>query len=139
MLVIVPDEGRFEEIRESLSQDMLDEIDATFSTGPYELLLPKWESDAPIDLKEWLTEVGAAPGSYPAIGDGVELSEAMHAANITVDENGTVAAAATALGFDESAARQPELTVAADQPFLYLVRHRDSGLVLFAGQVTSLR
>ena len=26
----------------------------------------------------------------------------------------------------------PELTVAADRPFVYLIRHRQSGLVLFA-------
>jgi len=27
------------------------------------------------------------------------------------------------------------LVVAADQPFLYLIRHRESGLILFTGQV----
>ncbi len=60
----------------------------------------------------------------------------MHAADITVDESGTVASAATALGFDVSGPPQPPLTVAADRPFVYLIRHRPSGLVLFAGHVT---
>jgi serpin B len=138
MLVIVPDEGRFSEIREQLSQDVLDEIDDTFTSGPFELLLPKWESEATIDLINWLTELGAAPGLYPAIGPNIFLDAAVHAADIAVDENGTVAAAATALGFAESGPPEPELTVAADKPFLYLIRHRSSGLVLFAGQVTSL-
>ncbi len=137
MLVIVPDEGRFAEVRDRVDQTLLDQIDATFTTGPYELLLPRWDDHYQIDLLAWLTAVGAAPGSYPKIAPDAFLDAAVHAADIAVDEQGTVAAAATGLGFLASGPPQPELTVAADQPFLYLIRHRDSGLVLFAGQVTN--
>jgi serpin B len=136
MLLIVPDEGRFAEVRDRLGQDLLNEIDATFTTGPYELLLPGWEDQAQLDLMDWLVEIGAAPGSYPGITPDAFLDAAVHAADISVDEWGTVAAAATGLGFAESGPPEPELTVAADQPFLYLIRHRASGLILFAGQVT---
>lgn len=136
MLVIVPDDGRFVDVRDRLDQRLLDEIDATFTTGPYELLLPKWEDDYQIDLLGWLADLGAAPGSFPAISPDAVLGGAVHAADIAVDEQGTVAAASTTLGFASSGPPEPELTVAADKPFLYLIRHRDSGLVLFAGQVT---
>lgn len=136
MLVLVPDEGRFQEIRDRLNHDFLAEVDATFTTGPYELLVPKWETDTQIDLIDWLTELGAAPGRYPAIDPAAELAGAVHGADIAVDEEGTVAAAATALGFVESGAPGPELTVRADRPFLYVIRHRPTGAVLFAGQVT---
>lgn len=136
MLVMVPDEGRFAEVRDRLDHDLLAEIDSTFTTGPFELLLPKWEDDSQLDLMAWLGEIGAAPGSYPAIDPSAFLGAAVHGADIAVDEHGTVAAAATALGFEESGPPEPELTVAADQPFLYLIRHRPTGAVLFAGQVT---
>jgi serpin B len=136
MLVIVPDDGRFAAVRNRLSQDLLDEIDATFTTGPYKLLLPKWEDTANIDLLPWLQDIGAAPGSFPAIAPDAFLDAAVHAADITVDEFGTTAAAATGLGFAESGPPRPELTVAADQPFFYVIRHRPTGVVLFAGQVT---
>jgi serpin B len=136
MLVLVPDEGRYDEFVERLDQDLLDEIDQSFSTGPYELLLPKWDDTYQIDLLDWLTDIGAAPGSYPSITPEAFLGAAVHAADIAVDERGTVAAAATALGFEESGPPEPQLTVAADQPFIYLIRHRASGLVLFAGHVT---
>lgn len=136
MLLIVPDEGRFAEVRERLSQDLLAQIDATFTAGPYELLMPGWEDRAQLDLMDWLIEIGAAPGRYPGITSEAFLDAAVHAADITVDEWGTVAAAATGFGFAESGPPEPELIVAADQPFLYLIRHRASGLVLFAGQVT---
>jgi serpin B len=136
MLVLVPDEGRFAEVRDRLDQSLLDEIDTTFTTGPFELLLPPWEDDEQIDLLPWLTELGVAPGSYPAISPDAVLAAGVHGADIAVDEWGTVAAAATGLGFEESGPPQPELTVRADRPFLYLIRHRATGMVLFAGQVT---
>jgi serpin B len=136
MLILVPDEGRYEDLIDRLDQDLLDEIDRTFTTGPYELLLPKWNDNYQIDLLDWLTDLGAAPGSYPAITPDAFLGAAVHAADITVDEQGTVAAAATGLGFETSGPPQPKLTVAADRPFIYLIRHRPSGLVLFAGHVT---
>ncbi len=136
MLVIVPDEGRFTEIRDGLDQAMLAEIDATFTTGPYELILPPWDDKANLDLLPWLVEIGVAPGSYPGIHPAAFLGAAVHATDITVDEWGTVAAAATGLGFLLSGPPEPELTVAADKPFLYLIRHRPTGMVLFAGQVT---
>jgi serpin B len=136
MLVIVPGEGRFAELRNGLDQAFLDEIDATFSTGPYELLVPAWETTTQIGLLDWLKGIGAAPGHYPAISPDAFLDAAVHGADIAVDEWGTVAAAATGLFVADSEPPEPELVVAADQPFLYLIRHRDSGLILFAGQVT---
>ena len=136
MLLIVPDEGRFEEIRTELSSEFLATIDAAFSPGPYELLIPEWETTSALDLLPWLTDIGAAPGNYPGIGPGVFLSDGVHGADIAVDDIGTIAAAATALGFALSGPPEPELTVAADQPFFYVIRHVDTGLVLFVGQVT---
>ena len=135
MLLIVPDEGRFEELRERLSADLLAEIDATFTTGPYELRMPEWETTTAIDFLDWLAERDIAPGAFPGIGPGVFLDGAVHGADIAVDEIGTEAAAATALGFEESGPPEPELVVAAERPFFYLVRHLDTGAILFAGQV----
>jgi serpin B len=136
MLVIVPDQGTFADFVAGLDQATVDEIDVSLTTGPYELLLPKWDDNYQIDLGPWLGDIGAAPGLYPAISPDAFLGAAVHAADIAVDEYGTVAAAATGLGFGESGPPEPELTVAADKPFVYLIRHRASGLVLFAGAVT---
>jgi len=135
MLVIVPDEGRFDDVRGRLSTDLLDEIDATFTPGPYELRMPEWETTSAIDLLGWLGDAGIAPGSFPGVSPDAFLAGAVHGADITVDETGTEAAAATALEFAVSGPEDPELVVAADRPFFYLVRHVDSGAVLFAGQV----
>ena len=135
MLLVVPEEGRFEEIRSELDPALLATID-TYETGPFELLLPKWETTTSLDLLPWLAEAGAAPGSYPGVDPSAFLGGAVHGADIALDEVGTVAAAATGLDFPMSGAPIPEVTIAADRPYLYLIRHRPSGAVLFAGQVT---
>ena len=61
----------------------------------------------------------------------------IHQANIDVDEKGTEAAAATAVGMDTgggpSAAK--EITMRLDHPFLFFVRDLDTGAVLFMGRV----
>jgi serpin B len=135
MLLIVPDRGRFEQVRSGLSQALLDEIDQGWLEGSYELYMPKWEDSSNLDLLPWLAAVGVAPGSYPAISPDAFLGAAVHGADIAVDEWGTVAAAATGMGFFESAPGQPDFTLEVDRPFLYLIRHRSTGAVLFAGQV----
>jgi hypothetical protein len=137
MLVLVPDEGRFEDVRRtsrpgSPRRDRRHVHHRAVRTPAAEV-----GRQLRIDLLDWLSELGAAPGSYPGISPDAFLDAAVHAADITVDEQGTVAAAATALGFNESGPPEPELTVAANRPFVYLIRHRPTGLVLFTGHVTN--
>ena len=140
MLVIVPADGRYEEIEARLGGDLIAEIDAAAATAAVELWLPRFESNASLDLRSAM-EGGlgvqglfGVPG-WDGIAPGITLEQAVHAADISVDEIGTVAAAATGLGFAESGPPEPEITVRADRPFLYLIRHRPTGAVLFVGRV----
>jgi serine protease inhibitor len=60
----------------------------------------------------------------------------IHQANIDVDEGGTEAAAATAVGGDTSGGGpEGEVTVTVDRPFIFLIRDGVSGEILFAGRV----
>jgi serpin B len=57
---------------------------------------------------------------------------------VEVNEEGTVAAAATHIGFGCSAApRLPRQQFHADRPFLFLIRENSTGTVLFVGRVTN--
>jgi serpin B len=136
MVVIVPDEGQFGDFRDRFDQELIDEIDTQLTVRPFELLLPKWETTTNLDLGGWLTDMDISPGSLPGIDPEAFIGGAVHAADITVDEKGTVAAAATAIDIEGAAPPEPELTVKVDRPFFYLIRHQTTGLVLFAGQVT---
>lgn len=140
MLVVVPAEGRFDEVAARLADGLLEEIDGAATPGAVELFLPRFESGATVDLRAVL-EGGLGVGDvfeggdWGGIGPGIGLDAAVHAAEVAVDENGTVAAAATALGFEESGPPVPDVTVRADRPFLYLVRHVPTGAVLLVGRV----
>lgn len=141
MLVIVPADGRYAEVEERLGSDLIDEIDQAAGFAPVELWLPRFESDATLDLREAMESglgvkgVFGDAGNWDGIAPGITLEAAVHAADIAVDEVGTVAAAATALGFEESGPPEPEVVVRADRPFLYLIRHLPTGAVLFVGRV----
>lgn len=141
MLVIVPSEGRYGEVEARLSSELLDEIDAAAATSAVELWLPRFQSTTDMDLREAFEALGIEDvfgdaGSWEGIAPGITLASGVHAADIAVDEQGTVAAAATALGFEDSGAGAADVVVRADRPFLYVIRHVDSGAVLFAGRVT---
>jgi serpin B len=140
MLVIVPADGRYDEIEGRLAGDLIAEIDDAADTAAVELWLPRFDSDTTLDLRDAIEnglgvdDLFGVPG-WDGIAPDITLEQAVHAADIDVDENGTVAAAATGLGFAESGPPEPEITVRADRPFLYLIRHRPTGAVLFAGRV----
>lgn len=140
MLVIVPDEGRYADVEGRLASGLVDEIDERSVSGPIELWLPRFESNTNLDLRDAIESGLGAEGifgvaGFDGIAPGITLESAVHAADIAVDENGTVAAAATALGFEESGPPEPDIVVRADKPFLYLIRHMPTGAVLFVGRV----
>ena len=93
-------------------------------------------SDRPPDLLEWLCPLGFCAGApFDGIAPGVFITAALHGAKVIVDEKGTEAAAATALGFETSGPPPADLTVVADHPFLWAIVHKDTGAVLFLGRL----
>jgi serpin B len=71
------------------------------------------------------------------------ISQVVHKAFVDVDEEGTEAAAATAVAVATATAMRgpspPPMIVTADRPFLFLIRHRDSGVILFLGRLVDPR
>jgi serpin B len=69
----------------------------------------------------------------------LKIAFVKHAADFTVDEAGTVAAAATVVGVvPKSRPRSPRdvVTFNANRPFLFFLRDERTGAVLFAGRLT---
>lgn len=140
MLIVVPELGSFDQVQARLTTDLVAEIDGTARSGSVELYLPRFDSDTTLDLREVIEgQLGIdqlfGVAGFDGISPGITLEDAVHATEIAVDEIGTVAAAATALAFNESGPPEAEVTVRADRPFLYLIRHQPTGAVLFVGRV----
>ena len=70
--------------------------------------------------------------------DKLFISAVIHKAFVAVDEEGTEAAAATAvmvaLTAMPSRPKQPKV-FKADHPFVFMIRHRATGSILFMGRV----
>ena len=70
----------------------------------------------------------------------LSISAVIHKAYVDVNEEGTEAAAATAVTVKALAARPtpstPPIIFRADHPFMFLIRDNRSGSILFIGRVT---
>ncbi len=65
------------------------------------------------------------------------ISAVIHKAFVDVNEEGTEAAAATAVVMMRSAAPRPPVVFRADHPFLFLIRDNASGSILFIGRLVN--
>jgi len=145
MTLIVPKDGKFDAVQDGLGQGMLDAIDAGGTTTLYTVAMPRFTAETSTDLRAAMEGGMGVQGVYDVVGlDGIgpdlALSAAVHAVKVVVDENGTEAAAATALGvFGTSAPTDPPVAIRADRPFLYVIRDTDTGAVLFVGRMLDPR
>ncbi len=119
-------------------------------TYPYEtqVFLPTFGVETRASLKESLKALGMVRAfdslsadftGMTTSKDALYIGAVIHQANIDVDEAGTTAAAATAIGMDVGGCLGPSplttKTLRFDRPFVYLVRDVQTGAILFMGRV----
>ena len=63
------------------------------------------------------------------------ISEVVHKAFVSVDEEGTEAAAATAVIMKLTAMPEEPVEVKVDRPFIFLIRDIKTGTILFLGRI----
>ena len=112
--------------------------------SPLEVRLPAWDHKSKFDLKKMLVRMGltetfSTDKDFNAIQPGMFLTAAAQAANITVAEKGTIAAAVTQINARESSAMIPPQSISFDRPYLYQIVHMETGLPLFMGEVADPR
>lgn len=126
----------------------LSEIAASLDGGVSEMVeisLPKWDHKSSFDLRKVLKSLGlqetlSTDKDFDNIQPGMVVTQAAQAANITVAEKGTVAAAVTQInGEATSAPPMPGHEIHFDRPFHYQIVHVETGLPLFMGKVADPR
>jgi serpin B len=145
MLVLLPDEGALQAVEGELAGGLIDRAAKALAATDAVLELPRWESETRVELSTALAALGmptaftdAADFTGMTTDEPLQIGFVIHQANITVDEAGTEAAAATAVGIQATSAPIGEpVIVTVDRPFLYALRDRETGAVLFLGRVTS--
>ena len=104
--------------------------------------LPKCRMTSEFDLKQTLSDMGmfdafTTKADFSGMTGTKELfiSAVVHKAFVDVNEEGTEAAAATAVVMQLQSYSDPPPEFRADHPFLFLIRHNPSGSILFLGRV----
>ncbi len=142
MLVLVPDQGNFYEFEAGLNIDLLNQAIGELTYRPMYLSFPKFEFESEIGLAQTLAEMGMPT----AFSDGADfsgmtgtkdlfISDVFHKAFVSVDEEGTEAAAATAVVMKMTSAPENPLSLDVDRPFLFLIRDHQTNSILFLGRV----
>jgi serpin B len=144
MLVLIPDKGTFSEFEENFSSDLLDEVISEMSYSPIQLQFPKFEFESQFSLANTLADMGMPEAfGFEADFSGMTgnkdlyISDVFHKAYVGVDEEGTEAAAATAVIMELTAAPMDPLQLTVDRPFLFAIREHQTNSILFMGRLVS--
>jgi serpin B len=143
MTIVLPDEGRFDEVLAGLDGATLAAaIAAEQSCEACTLEMPKFEVNGKPQITPALRTLGmeaAFGGAYDGISPGLTLTAVEQMGFVSVGEKGMEAAAATYAAFEDSWTEPPFGPVVLDRPFLWLVRENGGGAILFAGVVSDPR
>jgi serine protease inhibitor len=147
MLILLPDAvDGLASIEKNLTaarlRQWLDALDQARETKA-QLFLPRFKLDLRLDLGKTLSAMGMPSAFGPkadfsgmsARGD-LFISDVIHQAFVEVNEEGTEAAAATAVTM-RATSFSPIRQLRVDHPFLFLIRENQTGNLLFLGRVLS--
>lgn len=155
MIVLLPKRvSGLAKLEVALSVSKLDKWISALSPQRVEVFLPTFRLIEQFALAEVLKAMGMAsafdintanffgvtdPGACIVIP--ICISEVVHKAFVEVNAEGTEAAAATAVTLQRTSAaahRPPPVPVfRADHPFAFMIRHNESGSILFMGRVAN--
>jgi serine protease inhibitor len=144
MTLVVPQgETTLAEVAQRMTRTQLDTWLAAAYTSDQELQLPKFKLEYAKQLKDVLTQLGMgvafteqANFGRMLVGSpkGLFISEVKHKTFLEVNEEGTEAAAATSVGMVTTSLPR---ALVVNRPFLFLIREKSSGAILFIGQLTN--
>ncbi len=145
MLLIRPRNRDLYELESEFDREFIENVVSDLDSMPIVFKMPKFEiKGKSISLKSILSDMGLSAAFSPDEADfsgiiqdrDLFISDAIHKAYIKVDESGTEAAAATAVVMaTTSIGPSDEPVFIMNRPFIYLIRDRETGSILFAGRM----
>jgi len=145
MVILLPDTGTtLSQLEEKLTSDDLAFVKEKFSMSLEEvkLWLPRFSLDEKLDLAEVLKRMGMRGLFTAGVADlsGLDgskdlfVTKALHRAVVEVNEEGTEAAAATAVVM-ENRSQPREKIFYANHPFLFFIQDKATRSILFLGRL----
>jgi serpin B len=150
MLVVLPDaDDGLEAVERGLTAEDLEGWQGKMRETEVRVGLPRFRLlGATVNLNAPLQKLGMvdafeeAKANFSGLGkldENVFLDKVLHKAFVEVNEQGSEAAAATAVKLDKTTDAVPDTDVSftADHPFLFLIRDDRTGCILFLGRLLS--
>ncbi len=142
MTLVVPrDESRIIELSKTLTRDRWDTWITALQDDSIEVVMPKFTLEYDVTLNDVLKALGMAVAFSDTEADfsnlyaGPErayISEVKHKTFVEVNEEGTTAAAVTSVNVAVTSA---PMVIRVDRPFIFAIRERLSGTILFMGRM----
>jgi serpin B len=148
MVVLLPRKGKtLENVEVGLTDVKFRGYLGGMRTRMVDLKLPRFKMTSKFQMKKVLSEMGM-PLAFSDNADftgmtsreKLKIDQVIHKAFVDVNEEGTEAAAATAVIMRPTSAAVnplPPVNFHADRPFLFLIRENVTGSVLFMGRVSN--
>jgi serine protease inhibitor len=146
MTILLPDAGQsVDAFADRLSPDVWDAMVVGFSTDSADVELPKFTLTYDLTLNHVLAALGMGIAFQGGAADlsGIAgspgdlfISVVKHKTFLDVNEEGTEAAAVTSVGVGIVCACGPPV-FRVDRPFLFAIRERLTGTILFIGKITN--
>ncbi len=141
MVILLPKEGRFEDVQDGLDAEFLFEQVALMENQTVIVSVPKFSFDFDASMKTPLMELGMVDAFTPFGADfsgmngdtSLFIMDVVHKAFVAVDEKGTEAAAASGVIIGDTSA--PMYSITVNRPFFFFIRDRVYGTILFFGRV----
>lgn len=143
MDIIIPDAGTFEAFESSFDQVSYTALVNEMQSAQVDLSLPKFTFTKDFNLGEVLSSMGMSAAFDPDVADfsgmtgdkDLYIGKVLHKAFVAVDEKGTEAAAATAVVMMPTSAMLSPIVLEVNHPFLFIIRDKVNGQILFIGRV----
>ena len=144
MMLILPDAGQFETVESALDGPTFGGMVADAVQGHGKLAMPRFTFGFESALNDSLKALGMTDAFAEGIADfsGMDgapnnlfISLVQHKSFVAVDEDGTEAAAATAVVMDETSIPVDSFDMTFDRPFLFAIVDKPTGSLLFLGRV----
>jgi len=145
MYVILPKEDDLGSVEESLDADRFTELKASVEDKEVKVFFPKFKLETEYSLSKTLAAMGM-PVAFSDKADfsgmdgtkDLSISDVVHKAYVDVNEEGTEAAAATAVVMRLTAVmdEEPVPVFLADHPFIFMIEDTDDSNILFMGKLS---
>lgn len=146
MLVILPKGESLSGVEQALDRQMYDGIRAGLGERQVKVYLPRFAMETKYFLPRVLSSMGMTRAFTPGADfsgmdgtGGLFIANIIHQAFVETNEEGTEAAAATAVILQKTAlpAGDGVPVFRADHPFLFIIHDQETGNILFMGRVSN--